>query len=85
MTTSLNDLKNEIAKISKSKIYEEVLSGLKDKTVSSKRLFTEYSLMENCPLDGVSVSLVDESLYQWEVTMQGPKGSPYEGFCLLFI
>ena len=75
MTSSLNDLKKEIVEI-----YEEIVPGLKEKLVSSKRLLTEYSQLEICPLDGISISLVDENLYEWEVTMQGPKGSPYEGF-----
>jgi len=35
-------------------------------------------LMKN-PMDGISVGLVDDNIYEWKVMLEGPAGTPYEG------
>ena len=39
----------------------------------------EYGDLQKKPLDGIKISLTDESdIHQWQINMDGPKGSPYE-------
>ncbi|KAF3492267.1 ubiquitin-conjugating enzyme E2 4 [Arthroderma uncinatum] len=47
---------------------------------SQKRISKELNELLDSPPTGVTVALADDSnLYKWNVQMQGPEGSPYEG------
>ena len=42
-------------------------------------LIKEYSELQKKPLDGMKISLASESdMHQWQILLDGPKGSPYE-------
>lgn len=42
-------------------------------------LFQEYGDLQKTPLEGIKISLVSEAdLHQWQILMDGPKGSAYE-------
>ncbi|KAK2738377.1 hypothetical protein FQN57_007054 [Myotisia sp. PD_48] len=48
--------------------------------MTRKRISKELSELMNSPLDGIRVTLLDDSdIYKWKVYMTGPEGSPYEG------
>ena len=39
----------------------------------------EYSDLQKKPLDGMKISLPSEAdMHQWQILLDGPKGSPYE-------
>ena len=43
-------------------------------------MFTqEYADLQNKPLEGIKITLPSEAdMHQWQINMEGPKGSPYE-------
>ena len=43
------------------------------------RLNKELTDLNNAALEGVAVELVGEQLTNWNVTINGPTGTPYEG------
>lgn len=48
--------------------------------MAQKRLTKEYTKVQQETADtGVAVSLVDDDLFHWRVTLAGPEGSPYVG------
>ena len=47
-----------------------------------KRLTKEMGDVKNCQdaeLQGVEINLVNDDMAKWNVSIPGPKGSPYEG------
>ena len=46
----------------------------------------EYAELQKTPLDGIKIILPNEAdMHQWHITIEGPKGSPYEVSSLLFM
>ena len=42
----------------------------------------EYSELQKKPLEGMKISLPSEAdMHQWQILIDGPKGSPYEVQC----
>ena len=48
-------------------------------TGSTKRLQKELLEFQKKPIEGVTASLVEDNIYNWELKIAGPAGSPYEG------
>lgn len=46
---------------------------------SAKVIHRNYEMFMNEPVDGVSIGINDDNIYKWDVTLMGPKDSPYEG------
>ncbi len=44
-----------------------------------KVILKNYELFQNDPIDGVSIGMIEDNAFQWDVTVLGPKDSPYEG------
>ena len=44
-----------------------------------KVILKNYELFQNDPIDGVSIGMIEDNAFQWDVTILGPKDSPYEG------
>ena len=44
-----------------------------------KRLSKELNDMNGDPVPGVTIDLVQDSIVNWNVKIQGPAGTPYEG------
>ena len=42
-------------------------------------IFRNYEMFEKDPIDGVSLGYEEENIYEWQITLIGPKDSPYEG------
>ncbi|MDI1492243.1 MAG: hypothetical protein OHK93_003455 [Ramalina farinacea] len=48
--------------------------------MSQKRIAKEFGDLQKTPLDGIKIILPNEAdMLQWQITMEGPKGSAYEG------
>jgi len=48
--------------------------------MAQKRIVKEYSELQKKPLEGMKISLPSEAdMHQWQILIDGPKGSPYEG------
>ncbi|CAG2182404.1 unnamed protein product, partial [Oppiella nova] len=45
-------------------------------TLNLQRQLQEYTVHPN---DNFSVGLIDSDVFEWELTLIGPKGTPYEG------
>ena len=43
-----------------------------------KLLKSVYKDLIKCPVDNVTIALVDENIFHWDVTVIGPAGSDYE-------
>ena len=46
---------------------------------SAKVIYRNYEMFESEPIDGVSIGIDEDCIYKWDVTLIGPKDSPYEG------
>jgi len=46
---------------------------------SAKVIHRNYEMFMKEPVDGVSIGFKDDDIYRWDVTLMGPKDSPYEG------
>ncbi|TGZ82539.1 ubiquitin-conjugating enzyme [Ascodesmis nigricans] len=44
---------------------------------SSKRITKEYGELENDPIPGVTIKPIDQDMYNWDIEMSGPAGTPY--------
>ena len=44
-----------------------------------KRLQKELADLNSNPIDGVTIDLLQDSVVNWAVHIQGPEGTPYEG------
>ena len=55
--------------------------------LSKKRLWNEFRKLTINPIYDIKVNLKNNDLFNWELTLPGPKGSPYESgiFILSFI
>ncbi|KAL2043928.1 hypothetical protein N7G274_003448 [Stereocaulon virgatum] len=48
--------------------------------MAQKRIVKEYSELQKNPPLGMKISLPSEAdMHQWQILIDGPKGSPYEG------
>ncbi|KAJ1973592.1 hypothetical protein H4R34_005021 [Dimargaris verticillata] len=47
--------------------------------MSSRRLQMEFATLQTNPVPGFAVSLVNDNMREWNVTMTGNKGTPYDG------
>ena len=45
----------------------------------TKRITTEFQTLSKKPLPGITVSLHDDQIRIWDIIIEGPPGSPYEG------
>ena len=46
---------------------------------SAKVIYRNYEMFQAEPIDGVSIGIDEDCIYKWDVTLIGPKDSPYEG------
>ena len=46
---------------------------------ATSRLQKELADFQKKPIDGVTTSIVDDNVYNWEFKIVGPVGSLYEG------
>ncbi|KAJ1970331.1 hypothetical protein H4R35_005934 [Dimargaris xerosporica] len=47
--------------------------------MSSRRLQMEFATLQTNPVPGFAVTLVNDNMREWDVTMTGKKGTPYDG------
>lgn len=46
---------------------------------AAKVIYKNREIFEKDPIDGVSIGYDDDNIFKWNVTILGPKDSPYEG------
>lgn len=44
-----------------------------------KIILKNYDIFKEDPIDGVSIGMSEENIFEWDVLIFGPKDSPYEG------
>jgi len=44
-----------------------------------KVILKNHEIFQNDPIDGVSIGMSEDNIFEWSVTILGPKDSPYEG------
>ena len=67
--------------------YMTINIDIEEKRLSKKRLWNEFRKLILIPIYDIKVSLKNNDLFNWEIVLPGPKGSPYESgiFILSFI
>ena len=50
----------------------------KKKMKAAKVIYKNREIFEKDPIDGVSIGYDDDNIFKWNVTILGPKDSPYE-------
>ena len=46
---------------------------------AAKVIFKNREIFEKDPIDGVSIGYDEDNIFKWNITIVGPKDSPYEG------
>ena len=67
--------------------YMTINMDIEEKKLNKKRLWNEFRKLTINPIYDIKVNLKNNDLFNWELILPGPKGSPYESgiFILSFI